>query len=124
MPTRAEHAPTPDEILDARAPAMLSLHSGDPGTTGAHELVGHPYARRPARWSPSRFEVKDLAESVVFGVPAGVEITHVGMFSDDGRFIGSSAVKPDGFGKFTTAGIYTLASLRLEIPGVTTRPTL
>lgn len=67
--------------LDTRA-TYASLHTADPGETGANELTGGtpPYARLPLTWSPSSGGSKGAA-MVTFNVPAGVTVTHFGLWT-------------------------------------------
>ena len=59
-----------------------SLHTADPGTTGASELTGGSpaYARKPITWTPGAVDGVYTA-TVVFDVPTGVTLTHVGLWT-------------------------------------------
>lgn len=63
--------------------AFLSLHSGDPSTTGANELTGGSpaYARKSVTWAASASGQKASSNSQVFDVAAGSTVTHVGFWS-------------------------------------------
>lgn len=60
----------------------VSLHTGDPGQTGTSEVSGGTptYARRPVTWSPASDGVA-IGGEVVFDVPSGVKVTHVGYWN-------------------------------------------
>ncbi|WNN95002.1 hypothetical protein SEA_MAGRITTE_25 [Microbacterium phage Magritte] len=57
-----------------------SLHTGNPGTTGANEVSGGGYARKPLTWTPGASDGATAAAQVEFDVPAGT-YTHVGLWS-------------------------------------------
>jgi len=79
-----------NEILDhifnnAAAPAVttpyISLHTADPGETGASELAGGSYARQSGGFgNASGGTVSNTANIDFTGMPAGT-ITHVGVWS-------------------------------------------
>lgn len=62
-----------------------SLHTADPGETGASELTGStgtgPYARQPLTWTAGIADGVITAGTVSFEVPAGTNLTHVGIWS-------------------------------------------
>lgn len=57
-----------------------SLHTADPGTTGASEAVGGSYARQAVSWPGSVSGSPMSGGTVTFPVPAGT-YTHVGFWS-------------------------------------------
>lgn len=80
--------------LDADAP-YASLHTADPGTTGADEVTGGTpaYARKALTWSASSGGSKG-ASLVTFDVPASTDVTHFGLWSasSGGTFLGGAAL--------------------------------
>jgi hypothetical protein len=90
----------------AAVSGFLSLHSANPGTTGANELAGGSpaYAREAASWSAAvngaGNSVITLLADVTFDVPAGATVAFVGMFSagSGGVFRGSDDVTPELYG--------------------------
>jgi hypothetical protein len=62
---------------------FASLHSADPGTTGAGEITGGTpaYARKALTWTGGASDGITDAGMVTFDVPAGTTITHVGIWS-------------------------------------------
>lgn len=58
---------------------FVSLHTADPGTTGASELVGGAYARVATNWTAAAAGETD-GSTVTINVPAGNTITHWGMW--------------------------------------------
>lgn len=77
-----------NDMLDAFADKYVwaSLHSADPGDTGASEIAGGSpaYARKgPLTWDPATgalVEV-DTGTPPVFDVPSGVTVNHGGLWS-------------------------------------------
>lgn len=58
----------------------ISLHTGDPGTTGANEASGGSYERRQTTWSPSSSAMATGSAVSFTGLPAGA-YTHFGVWS-------------------------------------------
>lgn len=60
----------------------ISLHTGNPSTTGANEATGGtpPYARKQTTWSGGASDGVYTGTQVTFDVPAGT-YTHVGIWS-------------------------------------------
>lgn len=60
----------------------ISLHTGDPGLTGANEATGGSpaYARKTTVWSAGASDGVVSGSPVVFDVPAG-EYTHFGVWN-------------------------------------------
>lgn len=86
-----------DEILDAVcnngsfavAQPWVSLHTGDPGETGANELTGGSYGRQSASFAAASGGSCDTDATLDFtGMPSAT-ITHVGMWdaSSSGNFL-------------------------------------
>jgi hypothetical protein len=62
--------------LTALTPQTVSLHSADPGSTGASELTGGGYARKAVTWNPADLEPgtgrgRITGDPIQFDVPAG-----------------------------------------------------
>lgn len=89
----------------------ISLHTADPGTTGASEVSGGSpaYARKPVTWSASSGGSKALASTYTFDVPASTTVAYVGLFSalTAGTYYGHFDVTDE---VFASAGTYTLSS--------------
>lgn len=64
-------------IVDAVAggATWIALHTGDPGTTGANEVVGAPYARKQVVWGAASGGSR-VGSQVAIDVPAGGPYTH------------------------------------------------
>lgn len=100
----------------------MSLHSADPGTTGANEITGGSpaYARKAATWGAASAGVRTLSSQLVFDVPAGVTVTHTGVWSaaSGGTFQGGDNLR-DGSNNpvseaFSGQGTYTVTTATLN----------
>lgn len=83
------------EVLRA-AGVYVSLHSADPGKTGASELSGDGYARELATLAAAADQATENGSEVAFG-PASAEwvaATHFGLWSavSAGTFIAGAAL--------------------------------
>lgn len=67
--------------------AKLSLHTGDPGTTGANDLG---LTHSSITWGTPAAGVV-LSTEATFAVVAGSAITHVGVWDSAGNFVDSFA---------------------------------
>lgn len=101
--------PAKNLMLDHLASRIghVSLHTADPGTTGANEVSGGDYTRLLPAFDPAAAGEMELAESVTFDVPGGTTVSHVGFWSSDATpvFLGRDDVTPESFGG---DGKYTL----------------
>lgn len=57
-----------------------SLHTGNPGTTGANEATGGGYARKALTWTGGTADGVTSAAQVEFDVAAGT-YTHIGLWN-------------------------------------------
>ena len=93
----------------------VSLHSGDPGTTGANELTGGSpaYARKAVTWNAAAAGVRDNAAQMDFDIPLGTTVFHVGYWTaitagtflgwfPVGGFFAQAAVQPQATDIFTS----------------------
>lgn len=79
----------------------ISLHTADPGTTGASEVTGGSpaYARKAATWGAGTAGDGVVTVTVTFDVPGGVTVTHVGVWNalTAGTFLDKAAVTSQAF---------------------------
>lgn len=106
-------------MLDALRAAItqVSLHTADPGTTGASEVSGGSpaYARKAIAFNAaSGGSIDDSTNGIDFDVPAGTTVTHVGYWAGS-TFMGSSSQTPETFG---SQGIYRLTDADLDLNAV------
>lgn len=75
--------------------SWISLHTGDPGTTGTNEATGGSpaYARKQTTWTGGTSDGVVAGSAVSFDVPAGT-YTHIGVWSAStaGTFVGGFAL--------------------------------
>src|SRR4051812_41810542 len=78
--------------IDAVA-THASIHTADPGGTGAHEVTGGSYVRKALTWPSSSGGIKTAAP-VTFQIPTGSTITHFGLWNavGGGTFAGGQAL--------------------------------
>lgn len=78
----------------------VSLHSGDPGTTGANEISGGSpaYARKAENFAAAASGETATAADLTFDVPAAT-VAHVGYWTalTGGTFLGSDPVTNEVF---------------------------
>jgi hypothetical protein len=93
-----------------------SLHSADPGDTGANEISGGSpaYARKAITWNAAAAGSMDDSNVPVFDVPAGTTVAFVGFWSalTSGTFYGAADVTDESF---TNQGTYTLTDADLDL---------
>jgi hypothetical protein len=86
----------------------ISLHTADPGATGASEVTGGTYTREVTNWAaPAGSQV--TGTSVTLDVPAGITITHWGLWKEDGPggtfLYGAPLPAPESFGSNGTYSV-------------------
>lgn len=93
----------------------LSLHTADPGSTGASEVAGGSYARQAITWNPAAGGQKTIVEQPVFQVPAATTITHFGLWSavSGGTFRYSGALPAPQV--YSSPGTYTANSVTATV---------
>src|SRR6478735_6212615 len=72
-------------IANATWGDRVSLHTGDPGTTGANEQSGGAAARKQTTWAGGADDGVVPGSEVTIDVPAGA-YTHFGVWSAGGTF--------------------------------------
>ncbi|MCW2904934.1 MAG: Phage protein [Streptosporangiaceae bacterium] len=58
-----------------------SIHTADPGTSGASEVSGGSYARQAITWQAPSGGSKTIVGTATFQIPGGTTITHSGTWS-------------------------------------------
>jgi hypothetical protein len=100
-----------NKMLAAIDVTHVSLHTANPGDTGANEVAGGTYARIAVTENTPSGGAMDLDLAGAFNVPAGTTITHVGYWSST-TFLGYSDITDETFG---AAGTYTLTDADLDL---------
>jgi hypothetical protein len=92
---------------------QVSVHSGNPGATGANEITGGGYARITAVWDPSLGGLVLLSSPAVFSGPPGQPVAYIGLWTTaGGTWLGGvPAVLVSGILAFNDAGQLNLDSL-------------
>jgi hypothetical protein len=90
----------------------VSLHSADPGTTGASEIAGGSpaYARKVPSYSAPAAGATNLSASLIFDVESGDAPSHYGLWAG-ATFLAGNTIS--GGGTFSAQGTYTLTSAQL-----------
>jgi hypothetical protein len=85
----------------------VSLHTGDPGSTGANEVAGGSYVRKPVAWSTPSSGAMTAATALTLQVPASTTITHFGVWdsASGGEFKGGAPL--DTAQTYVVAGGYS-----------------
>ena len=90
----------------AAVAALASLHTASPGTTGANEVTGGSYTREAITWNAASGGSLDDSNQPVFDVPAGTTVTHFGLWTSGGTYLGGDELSDPE--TCTGAGTYTL----------------
>lgn len=88
------------------AATHVSLHTGNPGTSGASEVSGGGYARKPITWTAGTSDGV-VTGSVTIDVPASTTVTYTGVWTalTGGTFLDAASVTSQAF---ASAGQYTV----------------
>lgn len=104
-----------DAMLDSSTdwpPAYISLHTADPGSTGAHEVSGGTpaYARLAPSWGAAVDGVKAMTSTLSFDIPASTSVSYFGFWTDEtgGDFIGGAQLSATE--SYTAQGVYNLTA--------------
>lgn len=97
-------------MLDGQTVNLLSLHTGDPGASGAsNEVSGGGYARVAATFNAASGGERLLNASVQFAGPASGPVAYVGFWNSTGPvFKGSAAINGDS--SFNADGEYIVSA--------------
>lgn len=109
-----------NEILDAifnngsfalGGDPYISLHTGDPGATGANEVSGGSYARVQVAFNAAAAKSAKNTSSAAFTVASSTVITYVGVWDavSTGNFIIGGALSES----ITSTGTVTLAAEKI-----------
>ncbi|GII84594.1 hypothetical protein Ssi03_25840 [Sphaerisporangium siamense] len=104
--------------LDALGAAadFVSLHTADPGTTGANEVTGGSYARQTKTWNAASGGNLDDSNAPSFNIPASTTISHFGLWTEatGGTFLGGGALSAsESYG--AAGGTYQLTDVDISL---------
>lgn len=105
-----------DPMLDEAGTqaARVSLHSADPGLTGANELAGGSYARQTPAWAAASGGSVQTSAAMDFSVPGGSTVAWVGLWDGAGTtFMGG--VQLTSSESFSADGTYTITNITLTL---------
>lgn len=98
------------------ATTYASLHTADPGETGASEVTGGTpaYARKSTTWNASSGGTIDNSNVPVFDVPAGTTVKYVGLWDavTAGNFLGSDRIADE---VYAAQGTFTLTDMNIHL---------
>jgi hypothetical protein len=98
-------------------PVYISLHTGDPGVTGANEVTGGTYVRQASsssNWSAAASAQSSNISSISFsGLTPALTITHVGMWDavSGGNFLNGGALTAPRFILALEVDVFTPGAL-------------
>jgi hypothetical protein len=61
--------------------SFISLHTDDPGTTGANEVSGAGYSRASITWNTASGGSRTNSNAIAITIPAGTTVTYFGLWS-------------------------------------------
>lgn len=104
-----------DPMLNGGAEVAVeaSLHTADPGSSGASEVSGGGYARQAVTWAAASGGSIATGAPVVFNVPGSTTITHAGLWTSDGTWLGSLALAAPE--QFAAPGTLTVDPMTLTL---------
>jgi len=105
-----------NQALSTTGWAYVSLHTGDPSTTGANEVTGGTYARVAATWNtPSSGSVTN-SNALSINLPASTTASYFGVWSASsaGTYYIGGALSPS-ITTGTSAGVVTIAAGSLSV---------
>ena len=105
-----------NQALSTTGWGYVSLHTADPGTTGASEVTGGTYARVAATWNtPSSGSVTNSG-ALSINLPASTTAAYFGVWSalTTGTYYIGGALSPS-VTTGSSAGVVTIASAALSV---------
>jgi hypothetical protein len=89
--------------------SYISLHSADPGTTGASEISGGSYARVSVTWGSASAGSMANTNTLTINVPSSTTVAYFGLWSasSSGTYQCGGALSSSQ--TFNTAGTYSIA---------------
>jgi len=105
-----------NQALSTTGWSYVSLHTADPGTTGASEVTGGSYARVAVTWnSPSSGSVTNNG-AISINLPASTTAAYFGVWSatTSGTYYIGGALSPS-VTTGSSAGVITIASGSLSV---------
>lgn len=112
-----------NKMLNAVGIVSASLHTADPGTTGTAEVTGGTYTRKAIGFGAASGGVLTATTNPTFDVPAGVTVTHIGVWDNGGVLIHTDQLRDSngaviaGGQNFSVAGTLTVTQTVYDLNG-------
>lgn len=104
-------------VNPALSATHMSLHTGDPGATGANEVTGGSpaYQRRAITWNTASSGNLDDASVPAFDIPPSTTLSHFGLWSasSGGTFLGGDALSTTE--TYGAQGTFTVSDLDVSL---------
>ena len=96
--------------------SYVSLHTGDPSTTGANEVTGGTYARVAVTWNSPSSGTVTQSNALSINLPASTTVSYFGVWSasTSGTYYIGGALSPS-ITTGTSAGVITIAAGSLSV---------
>ena len=105
-----------NQALSTTGWAYVSLHTADPGTTGASEVTGGTYARVAVSWNAASSGSVTQSGALSINLPASTTASYFGVWSasTSGTYYIGGALSPS-ITTGTSAGVVTIAAGSLSV---------
>lgn len=103
---------TKNTMLDAIAPDLIKLHSGNPTSTGAAATIAG--ATKACSYSVSVNGERELAAPVEIDVPLGATVSHYSVWQ--GAILRSYSAFDSNAETYTNAGTANVTSAKISMP--------
>ena len=96
--------------------SYVSLHTGDPSTTGANEVTGGTYSRVAVTWNSPSSGTVTQSNALSINLPASTTASYFGVWSasTSGTYYIGGALSPS-ITTGTSAGVITIAAGSLSV---------
>ena len=96
--------------------SYVSLHTGDPSTTGANEVTGGTYARVAVTWNSPSSGTVTQSNALSINLPASTTVSYFGVWSasTSGTYYIGGALSP-AITTGSSAGVITIAAGSLSV---------
>ena len=105
-----------NQALTTTGWSYVSLHTADPGTTGASEVTGGSYARVAVTWNAASSGSVTNSGALSLNLPASTTASYFGVWSasTSGTYYIGGALSPS-ITTGTSAGVITIAAGSLSV---------
>lgn len=96
---------------------FMSLHQGDPGTTGANEISLNSYDRRPSSWqiNPTSARLLIPTAGIPFRVPGQCSVGFYGFWNQASQGVFCGGMSATTVESFINPGTYTVNSVNWQL---------